>query len=175
MGRTITGIAISPLPSDLSNLSIGPFILLQPGRRPILFYKTPKAPSHSEPLTVKEKGESSSASFVVRDPRLVCLLRKAGVEVKDNGMLPPTPWLFERLRSPTELDEEMALGGPREARGLGYVDPFSKSRVSHCNHTALLLGDSSESDDEELLLLQPDDMIPLRKRFQSSHSLPPWK
>nr|CAD1823285.1 unnamed protein product [Ananas comosus var. bracteatus] len=126
-----------------------------PGCKPILLYKTSKDVRYSEPFPLEEDEEMSTVAMV-KDDRLKHLLRRVGMQVTDERRLPPTPSIFEKLWVPSNNMQDVEAR--RRRQGLRYIEPLLKWPCCSCNHTIVVLGDSSESDDEELLLWPIDNV-----------------
>nr|CAD1836413.1 unnamed protein product [Ananas comosus var. bracteatus] len=163
-----------PLPSRMSttieDVCVRVIRSTIPGRKPILLYKTSKAVRYSEPFPLEEDEEMSTVAMV-KDDRLKHLLRQVGMQVTNEGRLPPTPSIFEKLWVPSNNMQDVEAR--RRRQGLGYVEPLLKWPCSSCNHTTVVLGDSSESDDEELLLWPIDNCQLQRCRVPASPTTRP--
>lgn len=164
--QTLQGLTlVAPLPYEATVHQFPVFVVgtRLNAQKSIIFYAIPPAIITPPRPVLDEECEEDEwlVAHTVLDPKLSRLLASAGVDVSEDGRLPPTLPIFKKLWSPSETREDFMPGIPRDTPGLGYQGPkpprwhikkkYSKrSPESEQANCAFLLGGSSDDSSDEL-------------------------
>lgn len=129
-------------------------------QRSVVFYGVPPKIQPDDDLVVLVQIKEPRNCLIMRDPSVQKLLQKAGMEVDNQGRLPITPPLFERLWA---LVESQRLR-QSETREVGDAKGLSCPLTFTCNNASTITigdssdskGDSDEDGNKELLILFPE-------------------